>query len=256
MSIETAGDLRHQFERVRPRIMQRQPWHVYLRAAKWSGAVRRRAFAARLPARVALQPCEDIAHIGGSDYGGWPVPLGRLDSNSIVYAVGAGADISFDLGLVERLGCEVHSFDPTDGAAQHVAAVAGGRVRFHQVAVWTYDGVLRMHRAANPSHIALSAANLQRTRESVQMPCRTIESLRAELGHARIDLLKLTVDGGEYELLPHLQLARWHTRVLIVAFHHNRPLRAAIESIAALRADGMVPVARCGNAFTFVRRGC
>ncbi len=252
--LERAGDVRHLLERPGAAAARSAPWRVYLRPAKWAGAIRRRAFAAKLPARVVLHSRSDIERVGTA-YGGWPVPLGLISNRSIVYSVGAGEDVSFDLGLVERCGCEVHSFDPTDGAARHVARTAHGRLAFHQVAVWTHNGVLRMHRAADPAHIALSAVNLQRTRESVDVPCRTVESLRAELGHERIDLLKLTVDGGEYDLVPRLQLARWRTRVLIVAFHHNRPARAALDVIAALRADGMVPVARRDTAFTFVRRG-
>jgi FkbM family methyltransferase len=225
---------------------------AYIRPAKWRNAVRRRLFAAALPRGIELHPRADIEHVG-TPYGGWPVPLELLDRSSTVYSVGAGDDVSFDLGLIERFGCEVHSFDPTEGAARHVASQPEPRLRFHNVAVWTRTGTLTMYRAANPAHIALSAANLQGTRETVAVPCRSIESVRAELGHERIDLIKLTVDGGEYELLPSLPLRRWGTRVLIVAFHHNRPARAALSLVEALGGDGFAPVARRETALTFAQ---
>ena len=229
------------------------PLRLYLRPGKWRGAARRRSFQARLPKLVELGRRADIEHLG-SRYGGWPVPVGLLDGRSRAYCVGAGMDVSFDCALIDKFGCEVHSFDPTDGAAGYVRALGARGPRFHQLAVWTRDGTLRMHRAANPAHIALSAVNLQRTDTAVEVACRTIDSIRRELGHERIDLLKLTVDGGEYELLPSLRLRQWRTRVLVVAFHHNRPPRAAVDAIAALAAEGMVPVARRDTAFTFVRR--
>jgi FkbM family methyltransferase len=254
MSTTTAGYARRLRNRGKRRVAPTTgaPPGTYLRPAKWRSALRRRIFATRLPRAVALHPGCATEHLG-SRYGGWPVPLGLLEPSWRAYSVGAGGDISFDLGLIERAGCEVHSFDPTIGAARHVAAHAHEQLSFHNFAVWTYCGTLTMHRAANPAHMALSAANLQGTSKTVEVPCRTIESIRTELGHERIELIKLTVDGGEYELLPSLQLRRWGTRVLIVAFHHNRSLKTALGLIDGLARDGYRPVARRDTALTFVR---
>ena len=49
----------------------------------------------------------------GSDYGGCLVPRDFLTANSVCYCVGVGEDITFDLGLIDRFGCEVYAFDPT-----------------------------------------------------------------------------------------------------------------------------------------------
>jgi FkbM family methyltransferase len=205
-----------------------------------------------VPRLVTLHPAPGIERVG-SAYGGWPVPLRLLDSSSVVYSVGAGGDVSFDVGLIERTGCEVHSFDPTPEAAEHIAANPHDGLFFHNVAIWTYSGRLTMHRAADPANMALSAVNLQRTNRTVEVPCRTIESVRRELGHEEITLLKLTVDGGEYDLVPRLELARWGTRVLVVAFQHNRPAGAVGRLVADLRGQGFLPIARRGTGLTFER---
>jgi FkbM family methyltransferase len=235
-------------------VSDRVPVGEYLRPSKWRNAVRRRIFAARVPRCVELHPRSDTEFVGTA-YGGWPVPVQLLSRSSVVYSVGAGGDVTFDLGLIERTGCEVHSFDPTPEAARHVAAHAHPRLTFHNVAIWTHTGELTMHRAADPRNMALSAVNLQHTDRSAVVRCQTIESARAELGHDSLPLIKLTVDGGEYDLLPQLALARWDTRVLVVALHHNRPVRAALDLIAALRNQGFVPVARKGTGYTFVCAG-
>jgi FkbM family methyltransferase len=234
-----------------PAQPERLPLAAYMRLGKWRNALRRRIFQASVPRRLTLYPRADVELVG-SAYGGWPVPLGLLDSSSVVYSVGAGADISFDVGLIERTGCQVHSFDPTRGAAQHVAAHPHAGLTFHNVAIWTYSGELRMHCAANPEHIALSAVNLQHTNRIVNVPCRTIDAIRAECGHREITLLKLAVDGGEYDLVPHLDLARWGTRVLIVTLQHSGTVRAAVNLVANLRDQGFLPVARRGTGVTFV----
>jgi FkbM family methyltransferase len=232
--------------------VERVPAGVYLRPSKWSTAVRRRLFERVVPRAVALHPRADIEHVG-SDYGGWPLPLGLLDSSSVVYSVGAGGDVTFDTGLIERFGCEVHSFDPTPEAAAHVAAHARPGLSFHNIAIWTHSGTLTMYRAANPANMALSAVDLQRTGRPVEVPCRTLEAVRRELGHEQITLIKLAVDGGEYELVPRLDLRAWGTRVLVVATHHNRLPQGALALVKGLRSQGFLPVARRGTGLTFAR---
>ena len=52
----------------------------------------------------------------GTEYGGWTIPANYLTESSICYLAGAGEDISFDVGIVEKYGCQVLLFDPTPRA--------------------------------------------------------------------------------------------------------------------------------------------
>jgi len=229
---------------------------VYLRPSKWRNAARRRTFEALAHRRIQVREGCASEHLG-SAYGGWPVPVQLLDRRSVAYAVGAGGDVSFDIELIARTGCVVHSFDPAPAARAHAEKQADPNFFFHNFAIWSHSGELTMYRAANPQHMALSAVDLQQTKAAVTVPCRTIESLRRELGHERIDLLKLTIDGAEYELVPHLDLAGWHTRVFVVNLQHTRPPREAWALAAMLEDSGFVPVARKGPAgYTFVEESC
>src|SRR5665213_4282517 len=57
----------------------------------------------------------------GSSYGGWAIPLSAsLGPLSTVYSFGVGLDISFDLALIETVGCTVHGFDPTPLSAEWI----------------------------------------------------------------------------------------------------------------------------------------
>src|SRR5215217_3108537 len=49
---------------------------------------------------------DDLRRLG-SRYGGWTIPTSLLSSDSICYSAGVGEDVTFDLALIERLGCDV-----------------------------------------------------------------------------------------------------------------------------------------------------
>ena len=50
----------------------------------------------------------------GTDYGGWSLPINsELNENSIIYSVGVGEDISFDLKLQDKYHSKILLIDPT-----------------------------------------------------------------------------------------------------------------------------------------------
>ena len=52
----------------------------------------------------------DVASI--KDGGWWFTPEG-LNAQSIVYSLGVGDEIDFDLSIIDKYGVTVHGFDPT-----------------------------------------------------------------------------------------------------------------------------------------------
>lgn len=56
----------------------------------------------------------------GTDYGGWFFPLNPLlNQDSIIYSVGAGEDISFDLHIQSKYKSNIVIVDPTARAIKH-----------------------------------------------------------------------------------------------------------------------------------------
>jgi FkbM family methyltransferase len=163
------------------------------------------------------------------------VPLEYLSRESIVYSGGVGEDLSFDLALIERLGCTVCAFDPTPRAIAFAARVSSPNLRFHPYALWSEDTVLPFFAPAAETHVSHSLVNLQRTDTSIEVRCRSLPSLMRELGHDRIDLLKLDVEGAEYEVLGSLTGIR--PRVVCVELHGPRGAPEMISFVRSLPYD-------------------
>jgi FkbM family methyltransferase len=227
------------------------PLREYLRLGKWQDAVGRRWFRERLRRGIPVTLDRNIVKVG-SDYGGWMIPSAAVQSDWIVYAIGAGTDVSFETGLIDTAGCEVHTFDPTPEAVDHASRLGVPRLHFHPYALWTSDESVIMHlpRAGSGS---LSAVNLQRTNETITLPGRSLPSLMAELGHDHIDLLKVDIEGAEYDILTPTMVADAGVRILAIDLHANVPARRAIAFLRGFLSAGYQAVAREETDFTLVR---
>ncbi len=211
----------------------------------------------------------------GTGYGGWFVPNGLLNNQSLCYGVGAGEDISFEIELINRYGCEVHCFDPTPRAQRHVDQLHRNtingiptsindtadvcykvdpgclaRLHFHAIGLWSQDQSMRFYAPADPAHVSHSILNLQHTIEYFEADCRTLRTVMQTLGHSNVSLLKLDVEGAEYEILASLVDGRIRPAVLCVEFDEGyNPLDDGYMQ----RILNMVTrVKACGYRLTYV----
>jgi FkbM family methyltransferase len=217
-------------------------------------AVRRRWFAWRL-GQIPVEPYAPLVRLG-TDYGGWVVPEDLIDESWTCYCVGAGSDVSFDMALLRRYGVTVRSVDPLPEFRRQAEAQAAGdsRFAFFEAALATRDGPLEMYGFEDPEAGSYSQVDLYETRHATTMPGRTLESLMAEAGDARADLLKLDIEGSEYDVLRELDLARLGVRVLCVELHASESAGAGRELLERVRSQGYRLVHRePPTDFTFVR---
>jgi FkbM family methyltransferase len=225
-----------------------------LRPAKVRRALRRRWFelsVPRLRLRAAPGGLEDI----GSVYGGWMIPPRLIGPGWTCYCVGAGGDVTFDLTLATRFGATVRTFDAVESFVESAREQAADEPRLtaHHAAIAVADGPLRMQLSHDPVSSSVSSAQLYETDRYVELPGRSLGSLMHELGDERIDLLKLDIEGAEYELLPTIDLRSLGVRIFALQLHHTGTVRQARGLIADLRRAGYEPVAcRATVKITFV----
>ena len=136
-----------------------------------------------------------IIHVG-EDYGAW-FYLKRDSSPLQCVLIGAGEDISLDLHLIEENhNCTI--LDPTPRAISYIASKLPKESRNYQflpLGISDFDGSMKFHFPNNPTHVSLSAINLQNTTTFIELPVLTMSTLMSQCRIRHIDLLKLDIEG-------------------------------------------------------------
>lgn len=153
----------------------------------------------------------------------------RLGPESIVYSLGVGDSIEFDLDLIARFGLTVYAFDPTPYAMQWVEdQTLPPEFVFKPWAAAAEDGSLRLYRRVNRrgkrAEVMWTAdANAGDSSDYMDAPAYTIQTMMDKLGHDQVDLLKMDVEGAEYLILDGLKSVKNPPQQLLVEFHHRFP---------------------------------
>ena len=200
--------------------------------------------------RVRSRP--DLRRLG-SPYGGWWVPLSLLSADSVCYLAGVGEDVTFDLALIKTVGCDVWSLDPTPRAMEHVKTVTEPKFHFLPEGLWAEDAYLKFYEPVNPAHVSHSVLAKSHADGYFMAQCRSLRSLMTALGHARIDLLKMDIEGAEVAVLDDILANGPLPQVLCVEFDAPETPWRSLRRIRNLKAAGYRVVKTEGLNVTFVR---
>jgi len=202
----------------------------------------------------------------GTDYGGWCICPDQITADSVVYSFGVGEDISFDLALIERFGLHVHAFDPTPKSIRWIKQQAlQAEFHFHELGIADYDGIATFA-LPTPNYVSFSIAeNREPDGELViQAQVRRLETLVKMLGHRKIDILKMDIEGAEYKVIADLaNFLRLGIPIhqLLIEFHHtigNAPeVMQTIEAIKRINAMGfrLFHNSAMGREYSFITVG-
>lgn len=202
----------------------------------------------------------------GSRYGGWGIPVGSINASSICYLVGVGEDVTFDLSLIEKYNCHVHLFDPTPRSIKHIANLRAAFKRgetidakpkgtypivpaieqllhFYPLGIWNEDTTVKFFAPKIKSHVSHSILNLRETKQYFLGECQKLSTVMHRLGHAHIDLLKLDIEGAEYNVLQDIVDEDLDVRIICVEFDEvvsgkPRATKRANATIQQLKSKG------------------
>lgn len=177
----------------------------------------------------------------GSAGSGWYVVDGLLPAGAPVLAGGAGRDIAFEIELAAARGCQVALFDPSPTGVETVARLQPlpEPLRFFPVGLARETGAIRFSPPLNPNEGSYRIPNEQA--EVVAFECLSPRDALQRAGFASLALLKIDIEGFEYEFLEAMLAQGIRPAQIAVEFHHfqkNVPLSRTLKALWRLRRAG------------------
>ncbi|HET6337247.1 MAG TPA: FkbM family methyltransferase [Polyangiales bacterium] len=189
----------------------------------------------------------------------WHIAPARLRADSVVVSAGVGTDISFEQELIEYTGCRVLLLDPSPTGIATMARPENqcSRIEFLPVGLAGTDGELVL----NPPRVAAegsfwAAPSATPSQDALRLPCRSLSSLARERGFSRIDLLKMDIEGSEYDVIDDLVRSGLELGQVCVEFHHfmsEISLLRTLRALGRLRSCGLRLAHKQGSDYTLVR---
>ena len=174
----------------------------------------------------------------GTSYGGFSYPdnLDGLNSDSIIYCIGAGEDVSHDIVIAKQLGAKVYIIDPTPRAIEHVNTVkkvfrneikpinskrfGGGDKNYWKIlqdnkidsdnivllscAVDRENSSKKFYLPSNNDYVSCSLVEGMKSNNYITVTTKTLNTIMNEFGHTHIDLLKMDIEGSECDVVDYM----------------------------------------------------
>ena len=159
----------------------------------------------------------------GSDYGGYRLDPSLVRRDSVVYSIGIGEDISFDLSLIARFGLDIEAFDPTPKVAAWLATQSlPPQFHFHDVGIAGHDGPETFYLPPRTDWVSHSVVSTRQfARDSVRFPVMRLSTAMQLQNHDRIDVLKMDIEGAEYAVIEEIVREKIPVTQLLLEFHHR-----------------------------------
>lgn len=183
----------------------------------------------------------------GTNYGGWCIPINiALNENSIIYSGGVGEDISFDLQLQDKYGCNIVLIDPTKRALKHFNEVNhyykeknlkfSGNIQpdylnniqnlnpdlnkftYIDKGLYKEKTKLKFYKQTNYQHVSQSLVKNMFGNDYDEVEVDSIKNIMNEYNHNKIDLLKLDIEGSEIDVLNQMLDDNIYPKYLCVEF--------------------------------------
>jgi FkbM family methyltransferase len=200
---------------------------------------------------------------GHDSWDSWQIIPDGLNERSIVYSFGIGDDASFDLDMIQRFGAEVHGFDPTPEAVQWIQTQSlPPEFKFHPLGLAAEDGELLLYPPRKKGRINYSQEKLEYVtarHQPIGVPVERLATIMQRLGHDHVDVLKIDIEGGEFEAIPEFLRSGCQVQQLLVEIHYHYPtrsLRQGVELINQIKRAGFTCfyVSPRALEFGFIRR--
>lgn len=181
--------------------------------------------------RITLKK-EEVAHLKatfhcpkkwyGTTYGGFYINPQMVSKNAVVYSIGLGKDISFDRRVMKDHACHVYGFDPTPDSIQYI------RKQTPQSLFHFYDFGIACETKTEKFYLPINKKGVSGSMvlnahvnnlDFIEVKMKSLSDLTSMLGHKKIDVLKMDIEGSEYEVIANIIHSGIPIGQLLVEFH-------------------------------------
>lgn len=157
----------------------------------------------------------------GSDYGGWWIATDNLDNEPlIVFSLGLGEDISFDVAMMEKYKCKVYGFDPTPKSVKYIESLnLDDRFSLYKYAVSAENGTLTFNLPENEEYVSGSLESIS-SNKTIEVVCKNIKTIYDELQIPKVDILKMDIEGSEYKVIENMIKSKIFPKQILIEYHH------------------------------------
>jgi FkbM family methyltransferase len=195
----------------------------------------------------------------GNKNASWTIIPDLINKESTIYSFGAGTDISFDLALISKFNINLHVFDPTPKSIQYLKQKQLPKnFIFHEIGLASYDGTANFALPENPDHVSASIIQKPGNNDFFIGEVKRLQTIMHELKHSQIDLLKMDIEGAEYDVIDDLISSKVKVKQLLIEFHHRFPnvgISKTKDVIKKLRMNGfsVFHVSTSGEEISFLK---
>lgn len=158
----------------------------------------------------------------GNTYGGFYLCPEFVDENSVIYSFGIGEDISFDNTIIKNHNCSVFGFDPTPKSINWVKnQKVSDKFHFYEFGISDKNEAIEFYLPKNPEHVSGSIIiqkNIDVTKK-INVEMKSLRHIMNELGHQHIDVLKMDIEGSEYDVIENILESKISITQILIEFH-------------------------------------
>lgn len=158
----------------------------------------------------------------GNNYGGFYINPDLVDEDSVVYSFGIGKDISFDKQIITSHRCKVFGFDPTPKSIDYIKSIDKEPLfTFFDFGISTTTGNKKFYLPTNKNAVSASLVynSIVSSNEFIEVKMKSFEDISRILGHKHIDVVKMDIEGAEYEVLESFINSEVSVKQLLIEFH-------------------------------------
>jgi len=186
-----------------------------------------------------------------------------LSADSIVYSFGVGEEVSFDMELINKFGCKVYAFDPTPKSIRFVENLPpNDKFIFNPYGIYNTDGFIKFYLPEDENYVSGSSINRWRYNEKIfkpiDVPVKTFAAITKQLGHNKIDVLKMDIEGAEYDVIDGILNSGIDITQILVEVHHRFPdvgVNKTKDFVNKLNAHGykIAKIADSKEEYSFIK---